>query len=152
MASATPHTILLYRNGARDGYVQEEQASVAITPGDLIEWDGSGALRPHTAGGNHSQRMIALENPYDDDNTVAAIDSDYQATDTVRYIYGVAGDKVYMNFAGGTAVVQGGALESNGDGSVTPVTVAAATLEGAVVGFAEAAVAAGGTRVIVRIA
>lgn len=152
MASATPHTILLYRNGSRDGHIQEEQASVAITPGDLIEWDGSGGLRPHTAGGNHSQRMIALENPYDDDTTTAAIDSDYNATDTIRFIYGVAGDLVYMNFAGGTAVAQGGALQSTGDGSLTPVVVAAATLEGAVVGFAEEAVAVAGTRVKVRIA
>jgi hypothetical protein len=41
---------------------------------------------------------------------------------------------------------------SNGDGTVIKETIAAATLEGAVVGFAEADVGASGTRVKVRIA
>jgi hypothetical protein len=154
MASATPHTILLYRNGARDGHIQEEQAEEAITPGSLIEVNPTtGALRNHATLNGVNQRMIALENPYDDDTSSAAIDSPYASTDTVRFIYGASGDRVYMRYAaGGTALAQNDALTSYGDGTLHSITVGAATLDTAVVGFADEAVAGTATRVRVRIA
>jgi hypothetical protein len=93
-----------------------------------------------------------VENPYDDDTSTAAIDSAYASTDTVRFIYGVQGDRVYMRYAaGGTALAVNDPLTSYGDGTLHTITIAAGTLDTAVVGFADEVVAGTTTRVRVRI-
>lgn len=155
MASATPHTILLYRNAARDGHIAEDQSEETITPGMLVEHNPTApnALRRHATEGGVNQRMVALENPYDDDLTVAAIDSDWASGDTVRYLYADQGDRLYMVYAaGGTALAVNDALISRGTGELLRTDVTAATLDTAVVGFADEVVAGTTTRVRVRIA
>lgn len=154
MASTTPHTIIVYRNAARDAHIDEEQAEAAITPGMLVEKNpATGALRPHATEGGVNARKVALENPFDDDNTVAAIDSPWASTDTVRFLNAVQGDRLYMVYAaGGTALTTGDALISRGTGELLLTTVVAGTLDTAVVGYADEDVGGATTRVHVRIA
>ena len=150
MSSTTPHTILLFRNAGYGQHIQEKEAEEAITPGMLIEINPTtGSLRRHSTEDGTTQKMIALENPYDDDTSTAAIDSAYGTADAVRFIYGVQGDKVYAKYAaGGTSLSENDPLVSAGDGTLKSTTVDATTLEGAVVGYAEEDV--GGTTVRVR--
>ncbi len=154
MASATPHTIILYNNHARDGHIDEDQAEAAITPGMLVELNpNTGALRPHATEGGPNARMVAIENPFDDDNTVAAIDSPWASTDTARYLHAAQGDELYMVYAaGGTALTTGDALISRGTGELLLTTIVAGTLDTAVVGFAREDVGGATTRVRVVIA
>lgn len=156
MASSTPHTIVLYRNtdGILENEIQEDQANEAITPGALIEYNSNGRLQNHATANGATQKMVALENPYDDDNTVAAIDSAYGTADTVRYLRAVTGDRLYMRYSGTSDLVLNDPLVSAGDGTLTETTIAAGTLVGALVAFADEAITGTGSaqRAIVRIA
>ena len=153
MASTTYHTILIYRNGVRDGYIHEDEADEAITPGMLVSFDTDEEIQKHAVADGVQSQMFALENPYDDDTSEAAIDSDYAVADTVRYFYAVPGDVVYaLNAHGGSAAVKGvSRLVSNGAGLLKVVTVDASTLATAVVGVAEEDVDNSGGSAKVRI-
>jgi len=120
MSSTTDHTIVLSTAVPFniEGRVQEDCGGGTIYPGYLIEYDANENLVAHATGTSWHQRMVAIENPYDDDNTVAAIDSPYLSNDTVRYIYALPGDLLYMYLANGTAVRGRSRLVSNGDGTL----------------------------------
>jgi hypothetical protein len=142
LSSAQPFNI--------EGRVQEDIGSGTIRPGDLIEYNTAEALVVHATGTGWHQRMVAIENPYDDDNTVAAIDSPYLTSDTVRFIYAQPGDLLYMYLATGTAVRGRSRLASNGDGTLRVVTSGSADLS--VIGVPhEDLVCATRTRLRVRI-
>ena len=130
MSSTTDHTIMLSAAVPFniEGRVQEDYGSGTIYPGYLIEYDASEQLVAHTTGTGWHQRMVAIENPFDDDNTVAAIDSPYLTADTVRYIYALPGDLLYMYLATGTAVRGMSRLVSNGDGTLRISTSGSADL------------------------
>jgi len=152
MSSTTDHTIVLSTNSLEtiSGRVQEGYGSGTIYPGYLIELDTNEFLVAHATANGFQQRMVAIENPYDDDNTVAAIDSPYRTADTVRYIYGQPGDVLYMYLATGTAVRGRSRLTSNGNGTLRVSTVGTADLD--VVGTPdEDLVCATATRLRVRI-
>lgn len=157
MASSTPHTIVLFRNtgGFLEDEIQEAQANEAITPGSLIEHiAATGKVQNHSTADGVTQKMVAVENPYDDDNTAAAIDSAYGTADSVRFIFGVPGDRLYMRYSGTGDLTIDDPLVSAGDGTLKEIVVTAATLAGAVVGFADEAVTGTGSaqRAAVRIA
>jgi len=152
MSSTTDHTIML--SSAQpfniEGRVQEDYGSGTIYPGYLLEYNTSEQLVAHSTGTGWHRRMVALENPYDDDNTVAAIDSPYLTADTVRFIYAQPGDLLYMYLATGTAVKGRSLLCSNGDGALRVSTTGSADLS--VVGTPEEDVTcASNTRIRVRI-
>lgn len=125
MASTTEHTIVLSTatQFGIEGRVQEGYGSGTIYPGYLIEYDTNEYLVAHATGTGVHQRMIALENPYDDDTSSAAIDSAYLTADTVRFMYALPGDLVYMYLADSQNAVKGRSrLASNGDGTLRVVT------------------------------
>jgi len=152
MASTTEHTIFL--SGAQsfniEGRVQEDLGAGTIYPGYLVEYDTNEYIAAHATGTGFQQRMVALENPFDDLNTTAAIDSPYLTGDTVRFLYGQPGDLLYMYLATGTAVRGRSRLGSNGDGTLRVSATGADDLS--VVGVPdEDLVCATATRLRVRI-
>lgn len=152
MASTTDHTIVLSTAVPFniEGRVQEGYGSGTIYPGYLLEYDTNEYLVAHATGTGFHRRMVALENPFDDDNTTAAIDSPYRTADTVRFIYALPGDLLYMYLATGTAVMGRSLLCSNGDGTLRVSTTGSADLS--VVGVPEEDLAcATATRLRVRI-
>jgi len=131
MASTTDHTIFLSSNAGYDGVgnrIQEDYGSGTIYPGYLLEIDTNEYVTAHATGTGPHYRMIALENPYDDDNSTAAIDSPYLTADTVRFIYALPGEVYYMYLATGTAVKGRSLLCSNGDGTLRVSTTGSADL------------------------
>lgn len=115
MASTTPKRIVL----SDDPFVRREAlaAAEAITPGQLIEFTTSLTVRKHATAAGNAVAMFAIENQYDDDNSVAAIDSPYGTADTVQYIIGRPGDIVYAwvtKQTTGSNVSLGNFLESAG--------------------------------------
>lgn len=112
MASSTPHKIVL----SDHDFVQLERiaANVAITPGMLLEVNSSDQFALHSTSGGNMEALFAIENPYDDDLTVAAIDSAYGTADTVRAIKGQSGDVVYGWLTVGGSVNTGDYLISAG--------------------------------------
>jgi hypothetical protein len=151
MASTTDHTIYLSGDTSNiQGRVQEALGSGTIYPGYLVELDTAEALVAHATANGFQQRMVALENPFDDATGTAAIDSPYRTNDTVRFIYAQPGDLMYMYLATGTAVRGRSRLTSNGDGTLRVSTVGTADLD--VVGTPhEDLTCAAATRLRVRI-
>lgn len=117
MATTTSKRILLKVNGA-ERPIFEAKANAALTPGELLAWSADDELDPHGTAGGNAQPMFCVENPYDDDNTVAAIDSDYALADTARYVVAQPGDEVYAFIAAGESVAKGDPLESDGAGAL----------------------------------
>lgn len=113
MASSTPHTIML--SDVPEWVRDEAKAnSVAITPGDLIEPVGAGLVQLHSTQAGNASPWFAIENPWADDNTVAAINDDYGTTDTVFFIKGQPGQQVYAWLTVGANAAAHGLLESAG--------------------------------------
>jgi hypothetical protein len=154
MASSTPNTILLRVNG---GDVDERPVNEAIvkaaspvTPGDLVIFD-TGELKPNaTAADVDAPNMWAVENPYIDPRvtTTAAIDTDYAAAATARFIYGQPGDVIYAWIeASHAAVVKGAPLESASGGDLQAYST------GRIVAFADENVdnSGGGSHARIRV-
>ena len=145
MASSTPNIVLLQVNGA-ERPVFEKIAASTITPGDLVEVDSTGKLAAIASAGKVNGRLIALENPFASDPTLAALAQNYSAGDTVRYIYAQRGDLVNARVAASQTVVIGSQLISTTTGGCLGITtVDATTLEGALVAIAEVAVTTTGS-------
>ena len=113
MASTTPHTILL---SDKPEWVRDEAKanSVAITPGDLIEPVGAGLVQLHSTQAGNAYPWFAVENPWEEDNTAAAIDTNYGTTDTVFFVKGLPGQQVYAWLQPGGSVAAHTLLESAG--------------------------------------
>lgn len=113
MSSSTPHTILL---SDKPEWVRDEAKanSVAITPGDLLEPVGAGLVKLHATQAGNAYPWFAIENPWEEDNTAAAIDTDYGTTDTVFFVKGLPGQQVYAWLQPGGSVAAHTLLESAG--------------------------------------
>lgn len=158
MASSTPHTIVLRSNNPDNMMerVHESpcQAAVTITPGMLIGYGTTNTVKPHaSAAGAAFGRKVALENPWSDHGSGAAIDHAYAAGETVRWIPGVAGDQFYMLLKAGQNVAKEAPLASDGAGALQAITVDASAVTDAVVAYAAEAVdnSGGGAAVRIRV-
>jgi hypothetical protein len=162
MASSTPHTILLGVNdqsGNRPVY--EATADEALTTGELVRWDADDELEPHGTAGGNAQTMFVVENPYaEPSSSTAAIDTDYAANYTARYVIAQRGDQIYAFLADGQNVAKGAALVSDGAGALAAGGSQAvdeggsATFtiyNGSVVAFADEDKAASGARARIKV-
>ena len=133
MASSTPKTIVLKGDPPRE----EARGDAAITPGDLLQFAADLDVDVHSTQGGNAAPIFALENPYADDNTVAAIDHDYATGEYVRYSICGSGDVVYawltangsVDAAGYVQSAGNGALEAWAGGTATPEAVVGQALE-----------------------
>jgi len=131
MASTTPNIILLATNGEKRPVV-EGIAHEAITPGQLIRVrTANGKLEKHGTAGGPAARLFALENPYVDPSATKAINTDWAANGTMRYVHAQSGDLVYAWLADGQNVTAGAPLQSNGAGALTALTGQAVDEDGA---------------------
>lgn len=127
MASTTPHTILL--SDVPEWVRDEAKAnSVAITPGDLIEPVGTGLVKLHATQAGNAQPWFAIENPWEESNTTAAIDTDYGTTDTVFFVKGLPGQQVYAWLQPGGSVAAHTLLESAGSMGALQTATAEGTI------------------------
>ena len=126
MASSTPHTIMLsdYPEWVRD---EAKASSVAITPGDLIEPVGT-SVRLHSVAAGNAMPWFAIENPWEESNAAAAIDTDYGTTDTVFFVKGQSGQQVYAWLTVGGSVAAHTLLESAGSLGALKTATAEGTL------------------------
>jgi hypothetical protein len=121
---ASPNTIML--KGKMQTRYEEARASVAITPGMLIENVSDGTVRPHTVRGGRSRKQFAVELyfagglvPGDVVNTPGGgIDSVYAINDLVRIKEATPTDVIYSLLKQGENVTKGDWLVSGGDGTM----------------------------------
>ena len=90
----------------------EYPAASAITPGMLIELNGSTKVRAHASAGQNILPMIAFENELEGEG----INDAYAADDQVQCWIPTRGDEAYMILADGENVSEGDFLESAGNG------------------------------------
>lgn len=141
-----PNTIILKGNPPRF----EGAAAAIITPGYLLDYDGSGDLILHAGSAAFAQKMIAVE----EDFMGEEITETYASGDRVQYVIGRPGDVLYLMLADNETVAIGDPLGSKGDGTLAELTIDATVVEGALVAYAEEAVTTSGAiaRIRVRIA
>ena len=125
-------------------------AAAGILPGHLVE-EASGTVQVHGTAAVNAQRLFAQTNLA----IAGDIDTAYASGETVSYGAYHAGQEVNaLVAASATAITDGAALESAGDGTVRIQTTAAATADTArdsVVGYAMEAVDNSGGATVVRI-
>ena len=92
---------------------EQNAASAAITPGQLIE-KNAGAWRPHSTAAGAAHRVFALER----DELGKDIDQAYASGDRVKAAYCAPGDKVNAILNSGETVAEGALLESAGNGQL----------------------------------
>ena len=115
MASSTPKTVILEINGAeRPIYDHLAAATATIKPGMLITKASATTVTPVASADVVSTRMIAVEAPWADDNTAAAIDQAYDSGDNVRMIYAQPGDLIYMRLSASQVASLGSVLAASG--------------------------------------
>lgn len=90
---------------------EQNTASVAVTPGELIEIS-SGQWQPHGSAAGLAGRVFALERDEAGDD----IDTDYAVDDRVKAGYFAQGDRVNAWLASGEDVAEGAFLNSAGGG------------------------------------
>ena len=126
MASSTPHTIILKQMEMYGRHQKEALAGTAgILPGDLLKVYTSGNVYPFSLekASNASPRF-AIENPYCENNSSAAIDVAYSSGHTVFYVMAEEGDEIYAWLAAAENVSIGDYLV--GAGSAYPGDLAEA--------------------------
>ena len=149
MASSTEKTIMIqFNNKDNSRPIFEQEADQALTPGELVEFNTDEELAPHDAANGAVQiPMFVVENPYADDNTVAAIDHDYAAGESARYVMPATGDILNCFIKASETLVKGITfLASDGAGALQAITPDATTVVTAVVGVAWEDATVGGTR------
>lgn len=117
------NTIILTGRGIR----QEGVANGAITPGDLIEMDGTGAsptVARHSTAASNAVRVFAVENEV----VGKEMTVDYATGDNVLFEAVHSGQTVQATVAAAApAIVRGDFLESAGDGTVRVAVADTAT-------------------------
>lgn len=124
-----PRTIVLKCESLAVKYGEGRCAATPITPGMLIEDDGNTAYPyetyvPHSSAGGVANRKIAVELGWIADNPAvptqgAGVDNNYTEGDLIRYHICQPGDILWLLVAAGAgAILQGGMLQSAGDGTV----------------------------------
>lgn len=125
-----PNTIVL----KGDPIQREDKAAEAITPGELLEYNSSGNLQPHSSAAANAQPRFAVENElFGEDYT-----TDYKADDQVMHVTGQQGDEVYAWLAGLENVNKGADLESDGNGALQAYDTGSPEDDGVVAYAAEA--------------
>jgi hypothetical protein len=150
MASSTPKTIIL----SDQPTVQAEYkaASVALTPGDLVELASATTIQLHATQAGNAQAMFVTENPFQVTAGVAAIDDPYGTADTVYCLIGKSGDHVYGWLQPGGSVNAGDFVESAGSlGSLQAYAVGTAEATHSIVAKALEAKTATTARVRVKV-
>lgn len=93
---------------------EDYKAAEAITPGHLVDLDGSFNLIKHASSGGKTQRWFALER----EELGSDIDVAYAVNDYVKVGSFAPGTRVNALIASGVNVNPGDFLESNGDGTL----------------------------------
>lgn len=128
MASSTPHTIILKQMEMYGRHQKEALAGTAgILPGDLLGINSAGNLYPLGIGlakGTNASPRFAIENPYCENNSSAAIDVAYGSGESVFYVQAEEGDEIYAWLAAAENVDIGDYLV--GAGSAAPGDLAEA--------------------------
>jgi len=152
MARTTPLTIVLERVGDED--IHEGPGSGSIYPGYICQFEsgGSGTLEACATAGIRNV-AVAVENPYDDDNSKAAINSPYTSGQTVRYIFPRPGDLLYLYGTKVSCVEKYTGLKAstNTDGYVEAGKQTSGSLFGYAWETVDTTGATSGTRVKVRV-
>jgi hypothetical protein len=124
-SATTPKTVELYGVGCQ----HEDVATVAITPGYLVERNATG-VAPHSTAGDVANLHFAVE----DDMVGDTIDDEYAIGANVIFKTYAAGSGIYaVVAAAATAITKGAFLASAGDGTLelagTDVIAVAQALE-----------------------
>ena len=88
--------------------------SVAVTPGMLVDYDGSALVIAHATAGGQAQRLFVRENEF----VGKGIADNIAISDTVQLAYFPPGGMVNAILIDGAVIVKGDAVESNGDGKL----------------------------------
>ncbi len=112
MASSTPNTIVISNQATLQA--EYKAASVALTPGDLVELASATTIQLHATQAGNAQAMFVTENPFKQTAGVAAIDDPYGTADTVYLLMGRPGDQVYGWLTPGGSVNVGDFMVSSG--------------------------------------
>ena len=149
----TKQVISLIGGAAGAPFLLERLAAAAgILPGHLVE-EASGTVQVHGTAAANAQRLFAQPNLA----TAGDIDTAYANGETVSYgVYHTGQEVNALVAASATAILDGDALESAGDGTVRTATADAATdttQRDSIVGYAMEAVdnSGGGTAVRIKI-
>jgi hypothetical protein len=98
---------------------EDDKAAAAITPGMLVNWNGSGDLVPHaTAAATVVASTFAMER----EEMANDIDTAYAIGDTVKVGFFGPGCRVNALVANAVNVAKGATLESAGNGTLRAVT------------------------------
>ncbi len=87
---------------------EDDKAAAAITPGMLVNFNGSGDLVPHATAGGQAARAFALER----EEMANDIDTPYAIGDTVKVGVFPPGTRVNALIATGQNITKGNFLES----------------------------------------
>lgn len=93
---------------------QTRGASAAITPGELVEYDGEDGALPHSTDGGTAKPRFALEA----DKWGKTIDDDILTDEEVTIAHGKPGTRFYSFLAAGENVASDDALVSAGNGAL----------------------------------
>ncbi len=103
---------------------EDDKAAAAITPGMMVNWNGSGDLVPHAtaAATGRPAATFALER----EEMANDIDAVYAIGDTVKVGFFPPGTRVNAIIATGVNASKGSLLESAGNGTLRVATTGAA--------------------------
>ena len=96
---------------------EEYAASVAITPGMLLEVESAGTIKPHSSADAAASPIFALER----EEMGKDIDTAYAIGDTVKSGHFHPGCRVNALVPSGQKLARGAYVQSNGDGKVKAV-------------------------------
>ena len=101
-----------------DPRIKSKVAAEALTPGKLLEDDGSGGIQEHDTAGGNCKPWVALTNPATNPSSTALIDVDNASGDNTNFAMGRPGEEFYMWLKDGENVSEGDLLESDGAGNL----------------------------------
>ena len=105
--------------GIKGDWLREEaDAAGTITPGMLIEDDGTGSFQAHSTAAGTARKLFALENDLIGDT----IDDDYSSGDHVIAALFQPGAEAFALLATGNNVSVGDGLVSDGNGALQAAT------------------------------
>jgi hypothetical protein len=93
---------------------EDNKAAAAITPGMLVDFNGSGDLIPHGTAGGNTQKLVALER----EEFAQTMSVNYAIGDTVKVGACPTGVRVNAILPTGQTIAKGDLLESAGTGKL----------------------------------
>lgn len=103
---------------------EDDKAAAAITPGMLVNWNGSGDLVPHATAA--ATGRLAATFAMEREEMGQDIDTPYAIGDTVKVGFFYPGCRVNALIATGVNVGKGALLESAGNGTLRLATTGSA--------------------------